>query len=158
VVAVDVVPFDSVSVEVVQDCQTGLSALAIVGLTLARSSGERPVSESASGAVGGGDGGLIGGPEPTVDVLGEESGSVTSVEIAETARSPDVFDVVHLLLDPVVLIGGFERDQIHATFSAVVSGVEPVPFGASELGIIRLPGEPVVVVAITSGTGAVYSS
>ncbi len=46
----------------------------------------------ARSAVGGRESGLVGRPEPAVDVLGEEVGSVAAVKVAQTARGPDVLD------------------------------------------------------------------
>ena len=43
------------------------------------------------GGVGGREASLVGGPEPSVDALGEEVGAVATVKVAETARGPDVF-------------------------------------------------------------------
>ena len=43
-------------------------------------------------SVGGREPGLVGRPEPAVDVLGEEVGPVATVKVAETARGPDVLD------------------------------------------------------------------
>ena len=53
-------------------------------------SSERPVMES--GAIGRVKPGLVGGPEPSVDFLGEKIGAITTIKITQTARSPNVFD------------------------------------------------------------------
>ena len=52
-------------------------------------SGERPVMEGS--AVGRVKPGLVGGPEPSVDFLGEEVGAITTIKVTQTARSPNVF-------------------------------------------------------------------
>ena len=36
---------------------------------------------------------LIGRPKPTVDDFGEEIGTITTIEITQTARSPNIFNV-----------------------------------------------------------------
>ena len=41
-------------------------------------------------AVGGREPGLVGGPEPPIDVLGEEVGTVAAVEVAQTPGGPEV--------------------------------------------------------------------
>ena len=51
-------------------------------------SGERPIVEGS--AISGVKPGLIGGPEPSVDFLGEEVGTIATVKVAQTARCPDV--------------------------------------------------------------------
>ena len=48
----------------------------------------RPVVESAS--VGGVETCLVGGPEPSVDVLGQKVLAIAAVKVAETTRRPDV--------------------------------------------------------------------
>ena len=51
-------------------------------------SGERPIVEGS--AISGVKPGLIGGPEPSVDFLGEEVGTIATIKVAQTARCPDV--------------------------------------------------------------------
>ena len=74
----------TVSVVVVEDGHAGLrvsvelSLLPVVRLRHPEAARVGPVVEGAAG-VGGRHGGLGGGPEPAVDVLGEEIGSVTAV-------------------------------------------------------------------------------
>jgi len=136
----NIVPLDPVPIEVVEHGQAGLSVtvlldlFSVVRLSAWRveSSGEGPVVEAA-GRVGGTESGLVSGPEPSVDGLGEEVGSVAAVEVTKSARSPEVGHVsVDESLDPVVLLGCLEADQVHAPLSAVVSGVEPVPFSVPD--------------------------
>jgi len=140
VVAGNIVPFDSIAVEVVEDGQAGLSVTVLLDLFSViwlsawrvESSSEGPVVE-AGGRVGGAEPGLVSRPEPSVDSLGEEVGSVTAVEVAKSARSPEVGHVsVDESLDPVVLLGCLEADQVHAALSAVVSGVEPIPLSVPD--------------------------
>jgi len=91
VVTSNVMPFDSVSVEIVEDGHASLFLAAlldlftVVGLTTGwvESSGEGPVLESSS--IARIKPGLIGRPEPAVDVLGEKVGTVTAVKVAKTA-------------------------------------------------------------------------
>lgn len=35
--------------------------------------------------------GLVGGPEPSVDVFGEELITVTAIKVTQTTRGPDIF-------------------------------------------------------------------
>jgi len=154
VVAGHVVPFDPVAVEVVQDGQAGLVLASllvffpVIGLTTRgiESSGERPVMESS--AVGRVQPGLIGGPKPSVDFFGEEVGSVTPVKVTKATRGPNVLDSLHFLLNPLVFVLGLETDEVHAPLAAVVTGVEPVPVGGPDSGVVGPPGEQVVVASV----------
>ncbi len=47
----------------------------------------------ASGAVCGAQPVLVGGPEPAIDVLGEEVGLVAAVEVTKAARGPEVLHI-----------------------------------------------------------------
>ena len=87
-------------------------------------------------------------PEPAVDSRGLEVLTVTALEVAETARCPDVREVVVLdeLLDELVLGGGLEADQVHAVLPADVPAVEPVDLVVSE--VLFISGEPVIVTAV----------
>ena len=38
-------------------------------------------------------------------------------------------------LDPVVLLPALETDEVHATFPAVVPGIEPIPLCVPKIGI-----------------------
>ena len=42
------------------------------------------------GAIGRAETSLVGGPEPTVDVLREEVGPVAAVKVTQAARGPEV--------------------------------------------------------------------
>ena len=85
----------TVSVVIVEDGHAGLGVpvelglLPVVGLLDAQPPGVGPVVEGPAG-VGGRHGHLGGGPEPAVDVLGEEVGPVAAVEVTKTARGPEV--------------------------------------------------------------------
>jgi len=132
-VARDVVPGDAVVVYVVEDGQAGLVGavdviLGIVRLLDLLVAGLRPRIEAP--AVGR----LVGGchllairrPEPTVQRFGLEVTSVlTTLEVAETSRRPDVRNIV-LLDEPedhIVLFLSFYRNEIHAVLPANVSSV-----------------------------------
>jgi len=152
VVAGNVVPLDTVSVEVVQDCHERLRLASLLVLfpvvwLSARglvSSGTGPIVESI--AVCGRETGLVGGPEPPVDVLGEEVGPVAPVEVTEATGGPEVGHVlVDEPLDPVVLRLGLEGDEVHAPLAAVVTRVEPIPLSVPDTVVIVLPREPVQV-------------
>jgi len=106
----NVVPLDTVSVVVVQNCHAGLgvsvqlSLLPVVWLLNPEAPGVGPVVEGAGG-VGGRHGYLGGGPEPAVDVLREEVRSVTPIKVTETAGGPEVRDIgIHESLDPVIFL------------------------------------------------------
>jgi len=158
VVAGHVVPLDTVVVEVVEDSHARLSALAVIGLPGAVAAGVGPVVEPAVG-VGRGKLDLVGRPEPSVDVLGEELRAVAAVKVAQTSGRPEELDIVggRDVLEVLVLVAGLEADEVHATLAAVVAGVEPVPVGAGEGGVVAPPREPVVVVAVTLDTGSVQT-
>ncbi len=71
----------------------------------------RPVVEaSAAVAVGGRKPVLVGGPEPAVDVLGEELGSIAAVEVAQATRSPDVWHA--LATDTYIVVTDSHVDNI----------------------------------------------
>jgi len=153
VVAGNIVPLNTVSVEVIEDGHAGLrlssllDLLPVVRLGLGRgeASSAGPVVEGGP-AVSGGQASLVGGPEPAVDVLGEEVRSVTSIEVTETAGGPEVRDIgIDEPLHPLVLLSCLEGDQVHAPLSAVVPGIEPVPLGILHAVVVVLPAEPVKV-------------
>ena len=52
----------------------------------------RPILEGV--AVGRVEPGLVGRPEPAVDVFGLEVTAITAVKVAQTSRGPDVFDTL----------------------------------------------------------------
>jgi len=136
VVARDVVPLDTVLVEVVEDGQAGLvvplRGFPVVRLSLAVAASGAPVTGVPLG--GRSDLGSGSGPEPSVDVSGLQVGPVAAVEVALPSRSPDVLHVSSddPLLDEFIFLWGFQADGIHAMSPADVPGVEPVDFqGAS---------------------------
>jgi len=152
VVTGNIVPLDAVSIEVVQDGQAGLRLPALLDLLPVVRLGPgwveapcgRPVVEGGP-AVCGREPGLVGRPEPAVDVLGEEVGSVAAVKVTQTARGPEVRHVgVDKALDPLVFLSGLEGDEVHAPLPAVVPGVEPVPLGVPHPRVRVLPAEPVI--------------
>ncbi len=49
----------------------------------------------------------------------------------------------HLLLDPIVLFGRLDGDEVHAPLPAVVPGVEPVPLCATQSLIVAVPRHPI---------------
>lgn len=61
------------------------------------------------------------------------------------------------MFDPFVFVLGFEADQIHASFSAVVSSVEPIPVGTRDGRVAGSPGEEVVVPSVVLNATIVQS-
>lgn len=134
-VAGDIVPFDTVIVEVVEDRQAGfiitLSSFSVVGLGLAETAGGTPVpgislcgrSDFNSGA----------GPEPSVDVWWLKISTFASGEVTFTTGCPDVLDTTssYPLLDKFVFLGRLEGNGVHAVPAADVSCVKPVNFKAT---------------------------
>jgi len=134
VVAGNVVPYNTVVVEVVEDGHAGLvvtvlGELAVIGLTLPRTTGGGPVTSPSLGGVGGGDTGLAAGPEPSVHHHGLEVGPFAAIEVALAAGSPDVLNValLHCLVHKAGLIGGLQTHQVLAMLPADVPGIEPIP-------------------------------
>jgi len=157
----NIVPFDSISVKVVQNSHASfflsslLSCFTVVGLTTGwvESSGEGPVLESSS--ICGIEPSLISRPEPSIDWLGEEIGAVTAVKVTQASRGPDIFDVSNSLLEPLIFILSFDADQIHATFAAIIPSVEPIPVGRAYWGVVGLPWEKVVAASVLFNTTVV---
>ena len=118
-------------------------------------SGGGPVVEPV--AVGGRHFGLVGAPEPAVDVLGEEAGGVAAVKVAEPARRPEVLGAADVPLQEFVLLLRLDGHEVHAALPAVVPRVEPVPLGVPQLRVVRLPAEPVEVVAVAGVALATHS-
>ena len=85
----------TISVIIVENCHTWLGGpveldlLPVIWLLEPHASSVGPVVEPVGG-VGGGHGHLVGGPEPSVDVLGEQVRSVTPVKITQSSRGPKV--------------------------------------------------------------------
>lgn len=101
-VASHIVPRYTIVVDVVQDRQAGFAGavnveFSIVRLTLFLVSRGRPwvVSPAVGSLVGWRHLFAIRGPEPSVEVLGFEIGTVlASLEITKSARRPNVRDVI----------------------------------------------------------------
>ena len=68
-----------------------LDLLPVVGLLDPRTTGVRPVVEPVAG-VGRGHRHLVGRPEPSVDVLGLEVWTITTIEVTKSSGSPDILD------------------------------------------------------------------
>ena len=160
-IASNVVPLDPIVVDVVEDAHARLNAfvdveLGVVGLRhivgdeLGLVAGEGPglVAPAGRGGVGRGHLDAGSGPKPPVDSRGLEVLAVAALEVAESARGPDVREVVVLdeLLDELVLGGGLEADQVHAVLPADVPAVQPVDLVVRE--VLFISGEPVVVTAV----------
>ena len=93
VMAGDVMPVDTVVVEVVQDGQTvlggtALDQLAVVRLRLTDAATLGPVVLVAHGRRG--ELLQLGRPEPTVNVRGLQIGTVAALEVAQPSAGPDV--------------------------------------------------------------------
>lgn len=128
-VAGDVVPLDSVIVEVVQDGDTslispGLAELTVVGLGPSRAARVGPVATPALGEVGGGDAAVGAGPEPAVDDGGLQVWPVAAVEVTLASGGPDVLDVALLkvLVHELGLVLGLDAHQVLAMLPACVGG------------------------------------
>jgi len=169
VVAGDVVPLDAVFVQVVENSKTAFrrtvdGELGVVGLGLlvVAGVGPRAVGPVLDGvcAVGGGDLGVGGRPEPAEDVNGlQVLPLVATGEVAETSGCPDVVEasLPDEVLDPVVLCLSFDGDSVHAVGTAAVAGLQPVDLLAGGLAVSvhtrpllvlrQVPREVVVVVA-----------
>jgi len=149
VITLGVVPRETVSEEVVEEGRASLLAEAIsleetVRLRLAdRSSARPPVELSTIEYIGLSHALEGGGPEPSVNVVGLESCLLTSINllITEPAAGPDLPDTgsLHLPADKVLLGAVLNTDKVHATFSAVVSGGEPIPSGIPQDGLVTVP-------------------
>ena len=100
-VAGDVVPGHPVTVDVVQQAQTGLLAavdvlLSVVWLGNLEVAGGGPglVGPGGRGGVGGGDLLVRSGPEPAVNTDRLQVLPVAALEVTEPARGPDVVQAV----------------------------------------------------------------
>jgi len=133
VVTGNIVPHNTVIVEVVKDGNAGLisaslAELTVVGLGSSTTTIARPVSVPSLAAIGGWDSGRGTRPEPSVDNGRLEIRTVTSIEVAFATRGPDVFDIafLNLALDELGLFLGLETYQILAMFSADVPCIKPI--------------------------------
>lgn len=168
--ASDIVPGDVVVVLVVEDSQACLivkllkafdrdanvelggdgtlgNTLVVVGLGFARFSTLAPEAFRVR-LIGRQDPLVVGScPEPAIDVDGLKVGSIATLalEVTLAARSVDGADVIlsHDSGKKLVFPGSVEADEIHATISAKVSSVKPIP-------ILKLvprlsPGQEVIV-------------
>lgn len=95
-VAGDVVPVNAVVVELIQNGQAVFGGAALLRLTVVR------LGFADAAALGpivlvalGGRGEFLqhGGPEPAVHVQGLKVGTVAALEVAQSARRPNVFDL-----------------------------------------------------------------
>jgi len=134
VVAGNIVPHNTVIVEVVEDGNAGLisaslAELTVVGLGRSTTTSARPVTSPSLGAVGGCNSGRGSRPEPSVDKGRLKIRTVTAIEVALATRGPDVFDIAlcNLTVYKLCFILGLETHQILTMFSADVSCVQPVP-------------------------------
>lgn len=149
-------PRDAVVVDVVQDGQAGLArlvdvVLGVVGLRLLLVSGLAPrvVRPARGHLVGPGDLVAGGRPEPAQEGLRlQVRASLAALEVAETARGPDVGDVVGLdqAEDQVVLLLRLDGGQVHAVLTADVASVQPVELLVGQRG--HVAGEEVVLALV----------
>jgi len=103
----------------------------------------RPVSIST--VVGGTDTGTRARPEPSVDQVGLEIGSVAAGEVTFSSGSPNVPNTTasKSLLDKIILSWSLDGHGIHTMSAENVTGVQPVYFQVS--GGTVFPREEVVV-------------
>lgn len=92
--ASDVVPVNTIVVELIQESQTVfgstvLFVFTVIGLGQANTTAGRPITLAAF--AGWGQFLQSSSPEPAVDVGGLQVGTFTALEVTETARGPDVF-------------------------------------------------------------------
>lgn len=149
-VAGNIMPFGSISIEIVKDGKAGFiissfTKLTIIGLTQASTSCVGPFT-TPTGVLAFNRNTSIGTrPEPSVDIDGLQVGSVTSIEIALATRGPDVFNIA--LLNAVNhkfgFIFGFYAHKILTVLPADVSGIKPIPLVV--LGGSMYPREEVVM-------------
>lgn len=156
VVTGNIVPLDSVIVEVVEDgdarlVSAVLTELTVVGLSLSATTIVGPVPAPSLSAVGGWDSARRTRPEPSVDENRLKIGTITSVKVAFATRGPDVFDIglLDLAIDEIGLILGFKTYQILAMLSADISGIEPISLMRG-CGFV-IPGEEVIMTVSESG-------
>jgi len=134
VVAGNIMPHNTVIVEVVEDgnaglISAGLAEFTVVGLGSSAATSARPSTSPSLGAVGGWDSCRGTGPEPSVDNGRLKIGTVTAIKVALATRGPDVLDIslLDLAVDELGLILGLETYQILTMLSADVPCIKPVP-------------------------------
>jgi len=93
---------------------------------------------SISPVVGGSNPAARSTPEPAVDKVGLEIGSVAAVKVALSSRSPDVPDpsASNALLDEIVFSRSLNGNSVHAMASANVPSVEPVNLQVSRWTVL----------------------
>lgn len=92
-------------------------------------------------------GDLVAGrrPEPAEQIFGLQiRSSLASLEVTETARRPDVGNIVGLdqTEDKIVFLLGLDGHQIHAVFATNVASIQPVELLVGQGG--NVSGEEVV--------------
>lgn len=84
-------------------------------------------------------------PEPSIDKIGLQIGSVAPVEIALAPTRPNVTDATSSdpLFYKVILRWGFNRDGVHAMTTTNISGIQPIYFQVP--GGTVLPGKEIIM-------------
>jgi len=161
VVAGDIVPFDAILVDVVEDTHARLAGLVnielcVVGLGASGVSLAAPWlgSPSRRGGVGVGHLGVGTRPEPTLHLDGlQVLALVTPSEVAQTTRRPDVVEatVSNKVDDHGILFLALHTDCVHTPPAALVTSLQPIHLAALaillEVGAILVPREEIVMVA-----------
>jgi len=134
VVTGNIMPYNTVIVEVVEDGNAGLisaslAEFTVVGLGCSATTTARPSTSPSLGGVGGWDSCRGTRPEPSVDNGRLKIGTVTAIKVALATRGPDVLDIafLDLAVDELGLILGLETHQILTMLSADVPCIKPVP-------------------------------
>jgi len=130
-IASNIMPLDSIVVEIVHDRQASLvlslADFSIVWLWFACASSVTPVSISF--AVGWSNFGPASRPEPSVDQIGVKIGTMgASSEITLPPTRPNIANGAtgNPLLDEIVLLWSFQTHKVHAMTSANVPSVQPI--------------------------------
>jgi len=133
VVTSNIMPHNTIIVEVVEDGNAGLisasfTELTVVWLFCSTTTSARPITSPSLATVGGWDSGRGTRPEPSVNNGRLEIRTVTAIEVALASRGPDVFHIafLNLALDEVGFILGLETYKILTMFSADVSCIKPI--------------------------------
>lgn len=155
VVASNVVPSNTIIVNIVKNRQTRFSGainikFSIIRLLLFLMPSGRPwiIIPSVWCLVSGRHLLTASRPEPSKDILWLQIRAVfTSLEVTESARSPNVWHIILLneAEDHVILLLTLERDKIHAVLATNVPAIEPVDFPAGQFG--HVTAEEVVLAA-----------